>query len=319
MSSAAGVRARVDDGLMAAGTWVSDALCWACHTELEAFKPGNVHVYAGGHGMSVAQFRRSAEVASPALSTPAAGIGARVLEAVRRTREAVGCNTNLGIALLAAPLAAAAQAPGGGGLRARVRRALAYTGLEDARAVFEAIRLARPGGLGHAPEQDVEQPPSVDLLTAMRLAAGRDRIARQYVQGFEDVFETGCPSVEAALARYGSWRWAAVACHLRLLGRFPDSHIARKHGPETAERVRAEAAVLESLFEACENPASSVPALARFDNKLKRAGINPGTHADLTVASLFALALQTDEAGIAWGKCESGQGPARARGGRSRR
>ena len=54
----------------------------ACEAELSALKPGNVHVFADGHGMTVADFRRSAAAAAPGLTDPALGVGARILAAV---------------------------------------------------------------------------------------------------------------------------------------------------------------------------------------------------------------------------------------------
>ena len=37
----------------------------ACRAELDALKPGNVHVHAGGHGMEVAQFEAAPPAAAP--------------------------------------------------------------------------------------------------------------------------------------------------------------------------------------------------------------------------------------------------------------
>ena len=88
---------------------IAEAYIAACLLELDALKPGNVHRHAEGHGMTVADFERSAEVSAPALARTGASVGSRVLEAVEATRAAVGQNTNLGIVLLAAPLAAAAE------------------------------------------------------------------------------------------------------------------------------------------------------------------------------------------------------------------
>jgi len=48
---------------------------------------------------------------------------------------------------------------------------------------------------------------------------------------------------------------------------------------------------VETGFKACENPANAIALLQDFDNKLKRGGLNPGTSADLTVASLLAFHL----------------------------
>ncbi|HEU4519894.1 MAG TPA: triphosphoribosyl-dephospho-CoA synthase, partial [Microvirga sp.] len=50
----------------------------ACRAELRALKPGNVHVFAGGHRMTVRDFRLSARAAAPPLCAPGAGVGRRV-------------------------------------------------------------------------------------------------------------------------------------------------------------------------------------------------------------------------------------------------
>ncbi len=88
---------------------VAAAFKWACLAELDAPKPGNVHVFAGGHRMTADEFVRSADAAAGPLSAPGARVGARILGAVEATFAAVGANTNLGIILLCAPLAAAAD------------------------------------------------------------------------------------------------------------------------------------------------------------------------------------------------------------------
>ncbi|TIX74927.1 MAG: triphosphoribosyl-dephospho-CoA synthase, partial [Mesorhizobium sp.] len=151
----------------------------SCRMEIEALKPGNVHLFADGHGMSAAQFMTSAEVSSAPLTDPRLPVGQRMLEAVRATRLAVATNTNLGIILLAGPLLCAAQMTGGA-LHDNLDAVLRAMSMDDTRAVFEAIVAAAPGGLGEA-ANDVRQEPKVHLLEAMREAADRDMIARQYV------------------------------------------------------------------------------------------------------------------------------------------
>ena len=76
----------------------------ACESELQAFKPGNVSVHSAGHDMTVEDFRRSAGASALPLCDPALSLGGRIYRAIAETRKAVGCNTNLGIVLLAAPL-----------------------------------------------------------------------------------------------------------------------------------------------------------------------------------------------------------------------
>ena len=106
-------------------------------------------------------------------------------------------NTNLGIVLLCAPLAAAAETPRRSASRAW-RDVLAGLDREDAAQVFRAIALANPGGLGDAARHDVREPADIELMEAMREAAPRDRIAYQYASNFDDIFVTGFASLEEA-------------------------------------------------------------------------------------------------------------------------
>ncbi len=75
---------------------VAAAFIAACRDELEAPKPGNVHVYASGHRMTAAQFADSAAAAADPLCAPGARVGARIRGAVEATLAAVGANTNSG-------------------------------------------------------------------------------------------------------------------------------------------------------------------------------------------------------------------------------
>lgn len=263
---------------------IADLYRVACLAELDALKVGNVHAYAAGHRMEVADFARSAEVSAGGLAREGAGIGARVLAGVAATREAVGQNTNLGILLLCAPLAVAAEGD------VTLAAALDRLGPEDARDVFAAIRLASPGGLGRASRYDVtaqesEPPP---LNAAMAEAAPRDRIARAYVTAFEDLRAVGLPALAAARAAGLDAPWSASAVHLAYLAAFPDSHILRKHGENKAREVQDRAAALKAEIDMASRP---VAPLLAFDAELKAQGINPGTSADFTVATLFWQAL----------------------------
>ena len=270
---------------------IRDAYEAACRQEIEALKPGNVHAFSDGHGMTADQFMTSARVSSGPITDPRLPVGGRILEAVRATRQAVATNTNLGILLLAGPMTRAAEIPGGT-LRANLETVLNDIDLADTGAVFEAIALASPGGLGSA-ENDVRQAPRVTLLQAMKEAAGHDRIARQYVTGFEDVFGLGVEAIDAALAHGESGIWPAVFAYMAFFSGFPDSHVARKHGEETALRVRDEAVAVNAALHATTGEAERLLLLLTLDRRLKAGRINPGTSADLTVASLFVHGLAT--------------------------
>jgi len=271
---------------------IADAFILACRDELESPKPGNVHVYAAGHGMTVAQFETSAAAAAVPLCEPGARVGARIRGAIEATVRAVGTNTNLGIVLLCAPLAAAAErkVPD---LRESVIQVLDGLDVADAADAFAAIVQASPAGLGRAGRHDVFAPPQVTLKEAMAEAAGRDRVARQYATGFADVFEVGMPLHAAASARWVDSKSATLAVYLGFLSRFPDSHILRKYGAACAAEVCRSALKFDALLQEAPDPAAVVGELLAWDADLKARRINPGTTADLTVATSFAVRLQS--------------------------
>jgi triphosphoribosyl-dephospho-CoA synthase len=259
----------------------------ACRAELDALKPGNVHVHGEGHGMTVEDFLTSAAAAAPALCCPQSPVGRRIRDAVAASWAVVPRNTNLGIILLAAPLIAAAES-GTGPLRDRVMRILEALTVSDAADCFAAIAQANPAGLGRVPAQDVTAAPTDTLRAAMILAAERDRIARQYATGYDDVFAIGVARIVESRRCGHPAPWTTTLVYLDFLTSFPDSHIGRKYEMETAERVRREAAALTRHLPS--EPEAAFPLLLEFDRDLKARGLNPGTSADLTVASLLAEA-----------------------------
>jgi triphosphoribosyl-dephospho-CoA synthase len=271
---------------------VAAAFKAACLDELEAPKPGNVHVFASGHRMSTSEFEASANAAAAAIAQPGARVGARILAAVEATFAAVGTNTNLGIILLCAPLAAAVDSMWSD-LRTALARVLESLDIEDARLAFRAIAQAAPAGLGRVEQHDVFESATGTLRHAMAAAADRDRIARQYASDFEDVFELGEPLLATTLTWAPYPRWATLAVYLGFLSAFPDSHIARKHGIDMAEATRRAALRFHQRMQLLEPIDELLPDLLAWDAKLKRDGINPGTSADLTVATLFAHRLRT--------------------------
>lgn len=263
----------------------------ACRAELDALKPGNVHRFAPGHGMAPAHFEAAAAASAPLIGAAGLSVGERIAGAVDAALAATGLNTNLGIVLLCAPLAQAALAPRPAPLRERLAHVLAALDVQDARAAFGAIARADPGGLGTEPAADVRAPAQIPLGAAMALAAHRDMIARQYADGYAEVFAIGVPPLDGAPLAPVRLEDAFLA----FLAAFLDSHIARKFGPEAAEAVRAEAAAVRLAIDGVADAARHRRLMA-FDAHLKKRGLNPGTSADLTVAGCFAALLLAAEA-----------------------
>jgi triphosphoribosyl-dephospho-CoA synthase len=267
--------ARLTDLARLAGVW-----------EVTARKAGNVHRERDFADVTYADFVRSAEAAAPHIGFAAdRPLGEMILAAIRATRVVVRTNTNLGIVLLLAPLA---KVPDGTDLWAGVREVLAHTTVADAADVYAAIRLAAPGGLGTANEQDVRDAPTLPLRDVMALAADRDLVARQYANDFADVFGLGVPALLDGLARFGRVEPAVQHCQLAWLAAHPDSLIARKRGPEVAAEASGRAKAVLDLGSV--GTSAGRAAYADFDQWLRADGHarNPGTTADLVTACLFA-------------------------------
>ena len=259
----------------------------ACIEELSAVKPGNVHMFADGHGMVLQDFIKSADASSQVIATPFLSVGERILNAVKATWDAVGCNTNLGIVLLAAPMMQAAYSKDGFSQN-NLQAVLRNLTVDDAVKAYQAISLATPAGLGEVQQYDVRQTPQITLLEAMQAAADRDLIAQQYANGYQEIFNFGVTTYQHYLAKWERSAWAVTAIYLAFLAEFEDSHIVRKYGGIVANKIQQEAKNHFQTFTSQENPKLYQATLLVWDADLKKRGINPGTSADLTVTTILA-------------------------------
>lgn len=269
---------------------IDQCATFACICEATAPKPGNVHRGADFEDLSYPDLLAAAVAIGPAMEMAATRrVGTVVLEAVRATRAVISTNANLGTVLLLAPLAAvprtARLGDGIGSVLDRLEPA-------DARDVYEAIRLAKPGGMIRVAEADVNDaavPPPASLLDAMRLAADRDLVARQFVNGFQQVLDDAASSLANGFAQGWTAGEAIVHAQLTLMSRFPDSLIARKCGAQVAQQASDRAAAV--LEAGSPRDESFWDAAGELDFWLRSDGHrrNPGTTADLLAAGLFVL------------------------------
>jgi triphosphoribosyl-dephospho-CoA synthase len=259
--------------------------------EVSAEKPGNISPSHDFHDTSYEDMLRSAIAVGPELARAGERrVGETVLAVVEASRRVAPANTNLGIALLLAPLSKAAIDRGP--LRERLGATLRALDVADGRAAYEAIRLAGAGGLRKRVEHDVRSEPAVSLREAMATAAGRDSIASEYVTDYALTFESGVPALGTALADGLAVREAIVELHLRLLEVAPDTLIARKRGAEAAAHVSAGARAV--LAAGGVRTTAGRKALQSFDASLREPGnaLNPGTTADLVTATLFVALVE---------------------------
>ncbi len=259
----------------------------ACLLEVSSPKPGNVHRGADFEDMTFTDFAVSAAAIAAAMDSAVEhGVGAAVLAAVQATRRLVPVNTNLGTVLLLAPLAAV---PRQQRLNAGIRDVLRSLTARDAAAVYEAIRLAEPGGLGSAERMDVAGSAPESLLAAMAAAASRDMVARQYAEDFVHVLDHVVPWLVEGCAT--GWRLtdAVIYTQLRVLAAWPDSLIARKCGLPVAER--ASSLAQRVLKAGRPGDEAYYEELGELDFWMRSDGHrrNPGTTADLIAAALFVV------------------------------
>jgi triphosphoribosyl-dephospho-CoA synthase len=272
---------------------VASYVTLACLLEASTAKPGNVAPGRPFRDMTYEDFLASAVAIGPVLGQAGQRpLGETIRDAMRATRRWTRANTNLGMVLLLTPLARAVLAGMEGSLRERVRTVLGATTVADAAEVYGAIRLAGAGGLGQVEQQDLARSPSVNLLEAMRLAAGRDSVAAEYAGDFALTFGTGLPAFRAARAEGLPWEGAVIETFLALLAAHPDTLIARKLGAAVAQVVSDRAAGITRLGGT--RTAAGRAELAAFDADLRdpQNSHNPGTTADLTAAAIFVALVE---------------------------
>jgi len=285
------------DQLSFEDSWtLGDFITSACLLEAAAPKAGNVHPTASFDDMNYEDFRQSARTIGSVFDhTDNEGVGRLILEAVQATRKEIGKNTNLGIILLMVPLAVSLKQNSSNNKRDFLegwKDALAATlkslTEDDSIAVYEAIAIAKPGGIRRVSEMDIQEKPPARLLDAMQLAAKWDDIAKQYATNFSDIFDLSLQLDECRKHLRQGWFDALVSIQVDRLASHGDSLIARKNAPATVEQVQHLA-----------NSVVQNPALTRhlawqqLDNYLRFDGHrrNPGTTADMLAAATFVSLL----------------------------
>jgi triphosphoribosyl-dephospho-CoA synthase len=255
----------------------------ACEWECTARKIGNVHPRAAFADMSHTDFMASA-TCFEAVEIRGDHIGPTIRELVIATRRMVHVNTNLGIILLLGPLLHVRSRPI---TVEAIQSLLSLQTVADTADIFEAIRLAKPTGLGRSAVQDINDIPTMSPVEVMRLAADRDDIARQYMTDYLDVIYMIAPMLAEWYKNSGSIEYAIIKTQLKLLSRYPDSHIRRKYGTPTADDI---CIVAERVLRAggIDTDAGRFAA-KQLDGDLRQSDFqrNPGTTADLITAGLF--------------------------------
>jgi triphosphoribosyl-dephospho-CoA synthase len=266
---------------------IGQCVALACQWEATAPKVGNVHRGADFDDVTFSDFLTSAAIIAPLLDRAAdVSLGDTVYNCIAATQKVVSTNTNLGLVLSLVPLAMVRREEA---WEAGLGRVWSQLSPRDAEQVYAAIRLARPGGLGTAAQMDVHDLPPDDLLAAMRLAADRDLIARQYATNFALVRDEIVPGLVQRREAGDALTSAIIRVHVELLAEQGDTLIRRKAGDATERQARELARWC--LDAAAQGEEAWLNALSDYDFWLRADGRrrNPGATADLIAAGLFVL------------------------------
>jgi triphosphoribosyl-dephospho-CoA synthase len=238
-------------------------------------KPGNVdrcHDYADTR---LEHFLASTIFARAALEEAETGtgrIGEIIRHAVRDTNCHKGGNTHFGAFILLIPLVYGGDIPG-------AIRATEKTDVSDAVAFYKAFALTSVK-MNVTDELDVHDPHTLTiirdrdltLLDVMRHSAANDMVSREWVAGFR-MTRRGAD----LLKQFGPGRLAIVNTFLTLLASEPDTFIIKKHGTAVAQ---------ETMLTARE-VLDGKRSLEDFDAECIERDINPGSTADIIIASIF--------------------------------
>ncbi|HEX9914524.1 MAG TPA: triphosphoribosyl-dephospho-CoA synthase [Candidatus Bathyarchaeia archaeon] len=304
------------------GDIVGGCASLAALLEVSAYpKPGNVHRLRDFPGTRYEHFLAGCVSLAPWMGALAAegarvrdaggdlgevGLGAHILGAAEdMLRWQSGGNVHLGVILLFAPLAAAAGATAvdgfiePAGLRGALKDVIDAATPADTVDIYKAIGLAMSReNLGRVDELDVADPSSLRRITeegvrpldVFEASRSRDSISSEWATGFSVTFTEGYPYLKEQL-RGGDVNESTVNTFLRVLSLHPDSLIRRKRGDEAAWAVSEKARRV--LDHGGASTVRGMSMLRELDEELsaEKGGLNPGTSADLTAASLYVLLL----------------------------
>lgn len=273
---------------------IAEAAKNACLIEASAYpKPGNVTPKEGFADLRYSDFRKAAHAIVPAIRDAAEGrpLGECVLHAIEDTREVCGSNVNLGIVLLLVPLAAAGKdAKSAGELSKRATENVLKSSVEDSLDFLRAVRVAEPFLPEHvldARERKTEREVTKGKITfarLMRISSKSDMVATELLNGFQK-----------SMFVYGNFSGKKITnglvcqAYLRLLSKFRDTLVEKKHGKKKAlwvKRRAREALALGGVW-----TEQGLREVLKFDRELREGGINPGSTADILCAGIFLALL----------------------------
>ena len=217
-------------------------------------------------------------------------IGKKILECVKASIDVVGCNTNLGIILLCVPIIEAIYLDKEHKFRqSNLKNVLDGINVKQTKNIYKAINTANAGGMGLKNKFDLKnnKTPDFRLMEAMKFASEYDYIAAEYSIYFDNIINNISKNWRKYFKYMNNAECATTATFLQQIATNPDSLIARKHDLNVAKQVSERFKGLAEEYCKLKNPNILNNQLLLMDSELKIQGLNPGTTADVVVASIF--------------------------------
>ena len=269
---------------------VKMAFEYACKLDVFSIKPGNVFLNHPAYGMSHKDFLQSSMACSDIMCEQNMDIGLKILESVKASMDVVGCNTNLGIILLCVPIVETVYMDKEHKFdQNNLKIVIDNINYKQTKSIYKAINLANAGGMSSKEEFDLKSNESDNftLFEAMNFAKTYDYIASEYTNYFYNIINNISLNWRNYFKLMNNDECATTATFLKQIVSNPDSLIARKHGLSTAEQVSERFKEIADEYCALKDPNILNNKLLLLDSELKIQGLNPGTTADVVVASIF--------------------------------
>tara|TARA_B100000579_G_scaffold126324_1_gene101914 strand:+ start:1216 stop:2061 length:846 start_codon:yes stop_codon:yes gene_type:complete len=269
---------------------VKMAFEYACKLDVFSIKPGNVLLNHPAYGMTHKDFLQGSMACSDTICEPNLDIGEKIYQSVSSSMDVVGCNTNLGIILLCVPIVEAIYLNKDHTFEQdNLKKVIDNIDAKQTQKIYKAINIASAGGMGEKSEFDLKKSKKINFtfFEAMKYASSYDYIAFQYSTYFDNIINNLAPCWRKYFKKMNSDENATTALFMEFISNNPDSLIARKHGVDKAIEVSDRFVDLSKEYNESENPNKLNNKLLLLDSELKIQGLNPGTTADVVVASIF--------------------------------
>ncbi len=289
---------------------IADYAMIACSLEVLSYKPGNVNRFSNNKNTKVEDFflsiyglyefflyfeNKAYELKKNKIAYKDIELGKAIYQATKKiTKLHKGGNTHLGIILLLFPLIFGYSI--GKNPIKEIEKLLKNTTYKDSIYFYKAIKKATLPYKSTKEELDIFNPNfsevigknKINLYKILEKSQKNDLVAKLLVNNYNLIYKKILPFFKKLYGSIKVIEKAIIVAYLYALSSYYDSHVVKKHGFSVAQNLKKEAI---GVFERYMNSFDLV-YLEKFDDKLKKKKINPGTCADIICATIFIFLIE---------------------------